>query len=181
MEDIKISDVTMHDVTTPLHLSIKPGNTADRISIDRLTATGVYRAAASIESWADNPVERVMLRDVSMEFTGGGTAEQAKAPVRSPGVDARPLPAWGLYARNVRTLRLENVRLDVDHPDARPAILAEHVKSLETDGLKAPPGEQSPVVLNDVGNASAAAIDLSPEIQPQLPPKEQAPSRNPGQ
>ena len=58
----------MHDVTTPLHLSIKPGNTAGRVWIDRLTATGVNLAAASLESWAEAPIERFSLRDVSMEF-----------------------------------------------------------------------------------------------------------------
>src|SRR5205823_1337503 len=84
LDDVKISNITMHDVTTPLHLSVKAGTTAGHISIDRLTATGAYRAAASIESWADEPIERVTLRDVTMEFTGGGTPEQAKIQVRSP-------------------------------------------------------------------------------------------------
>ena len=68
-----------------------------------------------------------------------------------PGTDARPLPAWGLYARNVKALQLENVRLGVAKDDARPALIAEHVGTIDLDALKLPRGALKPVVLNDVG------------------------------
>jgi len=150
LDGVRISDITMHDVATPLHLSLHPGNTAGRVSISCLSATGAYRAAASIESWAETPIERVRLRDVSLEFTGGGTAEQAREQVRRPGTDARPLPAWGLYARNVKTLELENVRLKLDQDDARPAMIAEGVGTLALDELRFPPTAGAPLILTDV-------------------------------
>jgi hypothetical protein len=160
LDDVKISNITMHDVSTPLHLSIKPGTTAGKISIDRLTATGAYRAAASIESWAEEPIERVMLRDVSLEFTGGGTAEQAKIQVRSPGLDARALPAWGLYARNVKTLELANVRLSLEKADARPAIIGENIATLDVDGLRLPREVAKPAaVLTEVHDVHARDAD----------------------
>jgi hypothetical protein len=84
-----------------------------------------------------------------MEFTGGGTAEQANQTVRSPGVDARPLPAWGLYARNVKTLELQDVRLGLEKEDARPPIIAERVATLDVDGLKLP-RDAAPPRLTDV-------------------------------
>ena len=162
LDDVKISNVTMHDVTTPLHLSLRKGNTAGRITIDRLTATGCYRAALSIESWADNSIEHVTLRDVTMEFTGGGTAEQAKAEVRTPGVDARPLPAWGLYARHVTQLDLENVRLDIAKEDARPAFIADGIDTLNMDELRFPT-DQKGMVLKDVRHAKeSAAVQTLP-------------------
>jgi hypothetical protein len=164
LDDVKVSDVVMHDVTTPLHLSIKPGNTAGRVWVDRLTATGVNLAAASLESWAEAPIGRVCLRDVSLEFTGGGVIDPARTEVRAPGVDARPLPAWGLYARNVETLQLENVRLGVAKDDARPALIAEHVGTIDLDALKLPRGGLAPVVLNDVREVrlSATTVTLVP-------------------
>ena len=151
LDDVKVSDVVMHDVTTPLHLSVKPGNTAGRVWVDRLTATGVNLAAASLESWAETPIGRVCLRDVSLEFAGGGVIDPARTEVLAPGVDARPLPAWGLYARNVQALQLENVRLGVVKDDARPALIAERVGTIDLDALKLPRGALAPVVLNDVG------------------------------
>lgn len=160
LDDVQISQVTMHNVTTPLHLSLKPGNTAGRITIDRLTATGAYRAAASIESWAQEPIDTVVLRDVSMEFTGGGTPEQARMEVRSPGVDARPLPAWGVYARNVRNLIVENVRLTLQKEDARPAIRAEQVQAMTIDSLKYPAG--ATLDLKDVGAVRQALTEHKP-------------------
>ena len=79
-----------------------------------MTATGVYRAACSVESWGDAPFRDVTFRDVSVEFEGGQRPASISGPVKAPGVDARPLPAWGLYARNVERLTLEDVRLDHD-------------------------------------------------------------------
>ncbi len=55
LDNVKISDISMHDVSTPLHLSLKPGNTCGRVWIDRLSATGAYFTASSIESWAEAP------------------------------------------------------------------------------------------------------------------------------
>ena len=155
LDGVKISNLTMHDVTTPLHFSVREGNTAGRVTVDRLTATGCYRAAASVESWAKEPIGHVTLRDVSLEFTGGGTAEQAAAEVKSPGVDARPLPSWGLYVRNVKRLDLENVRLSVEKEDARPAVIANDVGTLVFDGfrLSGAGGAAEPLVLRDVRDA----------------------------
>lgn len=150
LDGVRISDITMHDVATPLHLSLHPGNTGGRVSISRLSATGAYRAAASVESWAETPIEHVSLRDVSVEFTGGGTAEQAREQVRRPGTDARPLPAWGLYARKVKTLELDNVRLTLERDDSRPALIAESVGTLGVDDLKLPRAAGPSVVLRDV-------------------------------
>ena len=56
----------MRHVATPFHISLKPGNTGGSIHVERVSASGVYRAAASVESWAEEaPFERVVFRDVS--------------------------------------------------------------------------------------------------------------------
>ena len=164
LDGVRISDITMHDVASPLHLSLRTGNTGGRVSISRLSATGAYRAAASIESWAESPIEQVSLRDVNLEFVGGGTTEQAQQQVRAPGVDVRPLPAWGLYAKNVKTLDLENVRLSVERDDARPALIAESVDTLTVDDVKFPRGAELSVVLHDVHNVrTKEAADVHAE------------------
>jgi len=153
LDDVFISDVTMHKVTTPFHFMMKPGNTAGRITVSRVSATGVYRAACSVESWAETPFESVTFRDVDIEFEGGGTPETAPREVKAPGVDARPLPAWGFYARNVERLTLEDVRLACVKPDARPVMICEDVNELTVDTLRFPrcDGVPNPVVLKDVG------------------------------
>jgi hypothetical protein len=135
------------------------------VQVDRLTATGCYRAAASVESWAREPIGQVTLRDVSLEFTGGGTAEQARAEVKAPGVDARPLPAWGLFVKNVARLDVRNVRLSLEKDDARPAVIARDVGTMVLDDFKYPPdaGGGQPLVLDNVGDVKTTrALSPSP-------------------
>ena len=72
LDDVTISDIVMEKVATPFHFILKSGNTAGRIAVSRVKATGVYFAAASVESWAETPFAEVTFRDVSIEFAGGG-------------------------------------------------------------------------------------------------------------
>ena len=144
LDDVVLADNTMHDVASPVTIWTKSGNPVGRITISGLNATGVYRSAFSVESWADAPITNVVLRQATIEFAGGGTADQAKIVVKGPGVDARPLPAWGVYARNVEHLQLEDVRLSVRNEDLRPAIAADTVGTLTLDNVRLAPTESVP-------------------------------------
>jgi hypothetical protein len=169
LDDVLISDVTMHNVSTPFHFSLKPGNTAGSIVVNRVTATGVYRAASSVESWAETPFTNMVFRDVTIEYEGGGTLEQARTAVKSPGVDARPLPAWGFYARNVRNLQFDNVRLRCEKDDLRPALMCDAVDRLRLDSFKfrRPAAAPDPLVLNDVAGVQLQDTDL-PIVAPRV-------------
>jgi polygalacturonase len=138
LDDVLVANNVMQQVASPVTIWTKPGNTIGKVTVSGLTATGVYRSALSVESWADEPVTNVVFRNAQIEFTGGGTAAQAGEPVRGPGVDARPLPAWGLYARHVQTLTLEDVRFSLASDDFRPVLHAEQVTRLKLDGVKFP-------------------------------------------
>lgn len=138
LDDVLIADNTMQRVASPVTVWTKPGNSVGRVTITGLNATGVYRSAVSFESWADEPMGRMILRSSSIEFTGGGKAWAAGETVKGPGVDARPLPAWGIYARHVSQLTVEDVRLSLSEPDARPVIFADDVPSLELENVRHP-------------------------------------------
>jgi hypothetical protein len=152
LDDVLIAHVTMHRVAAPITLWLKPGNTAGSLTVDGLHASGVYRSALSIESWADNPVTNVVLRGVTAEFTGAGDPALAARPVTGPGVDARPLPVWGLYARNVERLSLEDVRFSLVQDDLRPVVLADRVQRLVLDQVRFTPvpGAANPLVTTNV-------------------------------
>jgi hypothetical protein len=173
LDDVLISNVTMKNVQSPVTIFLRrAGNTAGNITVSRLTATGVYRAAASVESWTETPVGRVVFRDVSVEYAGGGAAKDARRRARPPGVDARPLPAWGLYARNVRELVLEGVRLGCAKKDLRPALIADGVKRLKLEDLRLPPGAGAakPIVLRDVGQVDRGSGEApAPTTRPGKP------------
>jgi hypothetical protein len=120
-----------------------------------LHATGVDRAGISVESWANEPITNVVLRNVEVEYNGGGKAWPADQKVGAPSVDARPLPAWGLYARNVQTLSLQDVWLSLSSNDDRPVIDADRVEKLEQSGFHYTPvpGVSEAVVTNRFDNA----------------------------
>lgn len=148
LDDVLLSNNTMRHVASPITLWIRPGNTVGRVTVSGLNATGVYRSALSVESWADTPVTHVVIRNAQIEFIGGGTAEQAQQTVKGPGVDARSLPAWGIYARNVERLTLEDVRLSLIEDDFRPVVLADAVSQLRVDHVRFPrlPGVAEPII-----------------------------------
>jgi len=160
LEQVSISQATMHNVTTPLFCVVKPGNTVRDIRVAGLKATGVYLTASSFESWAEAPIESVSLTDVWVEFRGDGGAVPPRR-VAGPGVDARPLPAWGLYARRVGELRLAGVRFMCSGPVPAKALLCEEVGRLSLDGVRAPPG---PGALDAGGAREVVARDVAPAI-----------------
>lgn len=140
LDDVLISDITMRHVSTPFHISLKPGNTGGTIHVERLSATGVYRAAASVESWAEEPFERVVCRDVSIEYDTPEKPAPRVSEVRSPGVDARALPAWGFYVRGVDRMTLDDVRLRQSEAASPsdgplPVLMAEDVGLLDLKNL----------------------------------------------
>lgn len=46
-----------------------------------------------------------------------------------------PMPAYGLYARGVKGLTLQNIRLQVATPDLRPAMILDHVQDAAISSL----------------------------------------------
>jgi hypothetical protein len=160
LDDVQISNITMHDVATPFSLTLAPGNTAGRIAMNRMTATGVYQAAASIESWAEEPLEKMTLRDVNFEFRGGGRVEQLQLPIHQAEQDARVLPVWGLYVRKVKVLELQDVRLNLIETDARPAFMAEDVGRIELDAFKTPRSDTQQFSLSKVQEVNLSETDV---------------------
>ena len=105
-------------------------------------------AAFSAESWTAAPITNVVLRNIHAEFTGGGEASQAQQAVKKPGFDLRALPAWGLYARNVQELTLEDVRLSLATDDLRPVVVADGVEKFRIDNFKYPALPGVPIAIS---------------------------------
>jgi polygalacturonase len=86
-------------------------------------------------------VENIRFSDIHFTFEGGGTAEEAA--IRNPPqvvgeyFSIGPRPAYAMYARNVRGLSLNNVRFEFSKPDARPAMVFDHVQDATVGGFSA--------------------------------------------
>jgi hypothetical protein len=96
-------------------------------------------------------MENISFDNVHLTFGGGGTAEDA-ARRDLPEIAGEyfmlgPMPAYGLYARNVHGLTLQNVRLQVSTPDLRPALIFDHVVDAAANGLSVQGNIQAESVL----------------------------------
>ncbi|HVU35753.1 MAG TPA: glycosyl hydrolase family 28 protein [Opitutaceae bacterium] len=142
LKDVTISDVAMDGVAVPISIRLgarlhafreremrrrMPGR-LHHVRIENVSARNVGIMGILINGVPGHPVENLTLANVSIEVPGGGTS--ADAPVQLPENEkAYPeynmfgtrMPVYGVYARHVRHLTLENVKVVPRISDERPA------------------------------------------------------------
>lgn len=96
-------------------------------------------------------LENISFQDVHVTYEGGGTKEDAAVrdvpKMAGEYFELGVLPAYGMYARNVRNLTLNNVRFEVSNPDLRPAVVFDHVTDAAVNGLSAQGNPQAESLL----------------------------------
>ena len=105
---------------------------------------GEQHSALTLNAYGDAYIENVTLSDIHITSPGGGTAELA-AKKDIPEVAAEYFQVWGrppfgnvaygMFARNVRGLRMQNVTLDYEKDDVRPALVFDNVSDASIDNL----------------------------------------------
>ncbi len=129
---------------------------------------GETRQCIALNCVQDGFLENVVLNDVQITYEGGGTAEEAARdvpPIAGEYFEMGTPPAYGIYARRVRGLTLSNVRLQLDQPDLRPAVVLDHVLDADINGLGAQGNVQAPSLLRFIETSDilvTAARVLSP-------------------
>lgn len=166
-EDLTFSNMNMQNVRQPLFLSsaryrlsgecrrVRPDpSILRRVLVDNLvatmpeTSTGFGMCFNAIVGLPNACIEDVTLRGLQIESHGGGTREMANRAVVPELLDFTELycetihfmgelPASGLYARNVKGLKVVDSRFVCANHDERPAIHAENVSALEVRGVAA--------------------------------------------
>ena len=83
----------------------------------------------------EEPIRNVWLSDIRLQFRGGGAKELVSKEYREQGTNypepkfAGWTPAYGLYARHVDGLYVNDVTFRYDRPDYRPAVVLDDVKN----------------------------------------------------
>lgn len=101
---------------------------------------GETRQCIVLNGIGDSMLEDISFHDVQLTYGGGGTAEEAQREVPQVAAEYFEVgtpPAYGLFARNVHGLTVNNVRFDVAKPDLRPAVVLDHVSDAAISGLAA--------------------------------------------
>ena len=88
------------------------------------------------------PIENIRLTNVQIRYRGG---VREKVPTEYPELGTKYpepgkflglCPAYGLFARHVRGLQLQNVTFLLDQPDVRPAILTDDVEDMKMENVE---------------------------------------------
>ncbi|RYD31763.1 MAG: hypothetical protein EOP87_14110, partial [Verrucomicrobiaceae bacterium] len=142
MAGITVSDVTMDGVVVPVSIRLgarlkafrqgelprpRPGR-LHGVTIRNIKAKNIGKIGMLINGVPGHPVEDLLFENIELELPGGGTSKNSKVKFGEK-VEAYPewdmfgrtMPAYGIYARHVRGVRFENVRLKLLRADARPA------------------------------------------------------------
>jgi hypothetical protein len=99
------------------------------VSIHHVVGVDIGNFGCVISGLPGHPIENLSLSDIHLELAGGHTHSPNPETVPEKERDYPeatmfgPAPAWGLFFRHVRGLRLHNLNLSTRKPDARPDIV----------------------------------------------------------
>ena len=182
LRNIEISDITMVDVRTPMLFRLGSRLNVFRKGQDTQQTTGTFenvvikniKAEASANAQLMPPtgilitgvpghyITNLTLENIEISLAGGGTAEHARQVVPEA-IDQYPevktfgprVPAYGVWARHVKGLKLKNVKFTLAANDLRPALVCEDGKDILIDEWSIPEtnGAQAIVRLENVAGA----------------------------
>jgi polygalacturonase len=161
LEDVAISNITMRDITNAaifLRLGSRMRGPADvpigelrRVSINNVIAYNA-KDAILISGIKNHPVKDIELKNIKLYFKGDGTTEQSKREVPElekgyPEPDMfGVLPAYGIYARHVDGITLDDIDINFVSTDLRPAITMDDVNNADLRFVAAKGTGEAPAI-----------------------------------
>ncbi len=154
MENIVVSNISMSHVHHyPIYITTECRNrgpkerqdvsSARDIQINNLIADDCDSLSGIlITGMQGTPIENIRLSNIQIRYRGGvshGVPTEypelgTKYP--EPGKFLGLCPAYGLFARHVRGLQLQNVTFLLDQPDVRPAIITDDVEGMKMENVE---------------------------------------------
>ena len=113
---------------------------------------GETRTCITLNGVGDEFLQDITFNNVHVKYGGGGTKEEAARrdipQMAGEYFELGTLPAYGIFARNVRNLSMTGVRFEVEQPDLRPAVVFERVQDGAINGLAAQGNEKADSLLS---------------------------------
>jgi hypothetical protein len=182
LRNVEISDITMEEVRTPMLFRLGSRLSVFRKNSDTKQSTGTFEnvvirnvkanAAANaqlmppsgilITGIPGHYITNLTLENIEISLAGGGLAEHARQAVPEA-IDQYPevktfgprVPAYGVWARHVKGLKLKNIKFNLGSNDLRPALVCEDGTDIEVLDWKLPEtkGAEAIIRLENVQNA----------------------------
>lgn len=184
-EGVTISNIRIEGTQVPIYLRLgnrgrtvcgednKPevANYSD-VKISHVIATGVTSPiGCSITGIPNHPIKNVTLSDISIEFAGGGTLEDAQKEIPEL-EDHYPestkwgtLPSYGFFVRHVENISFENINLTYTEKDVRPAMIFNDVKYVNLSRIYARGNDETGALIKFI-NVENSFINNSKPIEP---------------
>jgi len=148
MDQINISNIVMEGIQTPIFMRLGNRKNATgslkNVLISNILATSHSRIASCISGIPGFYIENVIIRDMISNCVGGGTLQDASRIVPEAEkaypenrMFGNTLPAYGLFIRHAKNIRLYDLQFNLIQPDYRPAILLDDTHDIVIKGFKA--------------------------------------------
>ena len=132
-----VRNISFHSIRATV---VAEGRQHEDLSWPQKFRPGETRTCITLNGVGSEFLENISFNDVHVTYEGGGTAQEAAAEVPKIAGEYFEIgtpPAYGFYARNVRGLTLNNVRLEATTSDLRPAVVFDHVADASVNDLGA--------------------------------------------
>ncbi|MFV0268975.1 MAG: hypothetical protein ACK5HT_17755, partial [Draconibacterium sp.] len=136
------------------------------VRISNLTARNCGMVSSSITGYPGQNVKNIHLSNIDISVTGN--TDPADTTLLVPEYsDKYPynrmfqteLPSYGFYIRHAENITLENIKLNFEGKDIRPALVLDDVQDMLISGLEAQkPGSDQPLV-KQVNTANVKITD----------------------
>lgn len=167
MDQIKISDIVMDGVQTPIFIKLGDRKRYDdipgqlkNIQINNIVARNASLISSSITGFPGHKIQNISISNIDISYKGGGTEKhyQYVVPENEKGYPENRmfghyLPAYGFFIRHVEGLSLYNIRLFLVQPDDRSVIRMDNVSDIKINNFKADsPNSNVPIIEINEGN-----------------------------
>jgi len=192
IRNVDISDITMNEVKTPMLFRLGSRLSVFRKGKDTQQTTGTFenvtirnvKAKAADDAQIMPPsgilitgvpghdITGLTLENIEITLAGGGSVENGRQVVPEA-INQYPevktfgprIPAYGVWARHVKGLKLNNIKFNLGSNDMRPAFICEDGKDIEVNHWKLPEtkGSESIIRLENVNGAKIKDVAASGE------------------
>ena len=190
LRNIEISEIEMHNVRTPMLFRLGSRLSVFRKGQDQQQSTGSFenvvirnvKAQSATVTQLDpasgilisgvpgHDITNLTLENIQIELPGGGTMVNSRQQVPEA-IDKYPevktfgplVPAYGVWARHVKGLKLINLTFRLVSNDLRPAVVCEDGSDIVIASLKVPPpqGAEAIVRLENVRGAEISKLKVN--------------------
>ena len=152
MENVTINNILIEGPQVPLFIRLcnrarkymegvpvpAPGKVRN-IHLSDIHATGADITGCSITGIASTPVQDISLSHITIETSGGGKLTDKPVPEMETAYPEATmfgeLPAYGLFIRYAKDIRLSDVTLRTSGKESRPGIVISHTQQFACTGI----------------------------------------------